>query len=132
MKILGAILGVLLLGLVGWALFGQQSEPADDEPKLTFAAIQSEVEQGDALLVDVRTTEEFAAGYYPSAKNVSLQAIEAGNYPTQDKAAKLYLYCNSGNRSGQATTILEKAGFTNVEDLGGLQDVKNLGGTLSQ
>ncbi len=131
MKILGAIVGILVLGLLGWVLFGQKSNSASDEPKLTFAAIQSEVTKRDALLVDVRTAAEFTSGYYPPAKNVSLQAIEAGNYPTQDKAAKLYLYCNSGNRSAQATTILEKAGYTNVIDLGGLQDVKNIGGKLS-
>lgn len=129
MKILGALVGVLVLGLVAWALFGQSDKEA--EPKLTFASIETEVNNGDALLVDVRTAAEFAEGYYPPAKNVSLQAIEAKNYPTQDKAAKIYLYCNSGNRSGQATTILKEAGYTNVVDLGGLGDVKSIGGKLS-
>ncbi|MFZ1484246.1 MAG: rhodanese-like domain-containing protein, partial [Candidatus Saccharimonadales bacterium] len=84
-----------------------------------------------ALLVDVRTAAEFNEGYYPPAKNVPLQAIEANNYPSADKAAKIYLYCNSGNRSGQATTILKNAGYTNVIDLGGLGDVKSIGGKLS-
>lgn len=129
MKILGAIVGVMLLGLLGLTMLGQ--EPTNEKQKLTFATIQPEVENGDALLVDVRTAAEFKDGYYPPAKNVSLQAIEAGSYPTQDKAAKIYLYCNSGNRSAQATAILQKAGYTNIVDLGGLQDVKNLGGKLS-
>ncbi|MFZ1484086.1 MAG: rhodanese-like domain-containing protein [Candidatus Saccharimonadales bacterium] len=129
MKILGALVGVLVLGLVGWALFGQNN--TETEPKLTFASIETEVNNGDALLVDVRTAAEFAEGYYPPAKNVSLQAIEANNYPSADKAAKIYVYCNSGNRSGQATTLLKKAGYTNVVDLGGLKDVKSIGGKLS-
>lgn len=129
MKLIGAIVGVIIFGLIGWALFGQKS--ANDGAKLSFATIESEVNKGDALLVDVRTAAEFNAGNYAPAKNVSLQTIEAKKFPTQDKTAKIYLYCNSGNRSGQATTILKKAGYTNVVDLGGLQDVKNLGGKLS-
>jgi rhodanese-related sulfurtransferase len=129
MKILGTIVGVILLGIIGFALFGQSSD--NQVPKLTFATVQSEANNDKALFIDVRTAEEFDQGNYPPAKNVSLQAIEAGNYPTQDKDAKIYLYCNSGNRSAQATAILEKAGYTNVVDLGGLQDVKNLGGKLS-
>lgn len=129
MKIVGALVGVLVLGLVGWAIFGQSNK--DTEPKLSFSTIESEVGRGDALLVDVRTAAEFNEGYYLPAKNVPLQAIEANNYPSADKAAKIYLYCNSGNRSGQATTLLEKAGYTNLVDLGGLGDVKSIGGKLS-
>ncbi len=96
-----------------------------------FAAIQDEIKQG-ALLLDVRTSEEFAAGHFENATNLPLAKIQSGEYPNVDKNTTIYVYCRSGNRSAQAKQLLEKAGFAKVEDLGGLGDVEKLGGALAQ
>ena len=56
--------------------------------------------------------------------------MQAGKLPDVAKDTKIYVYCHSGNRSGQATTILKNAGYTNVIDLHGLADVQTIGGKI--
>ncbi|MBP9761972.1 rhodanese-like domain-containing protein, partial [Candidatus Saccharibacteria bacterium] len=75
--------------------------------KLTFSIVQNEVNAGTATLLDVRTAEEFASGHFAGATNLSLQEIEAGRLPDSVKTQRLYVYCRSGNRSAQATTLLK-------------------------
>ena len=73
------------------------------------------------LIIDVRTAEEFAAGHFPGAINIShediIQGIEAYNV---SKDQTVLLYCRSGNRSGQAEVRLQSAGFTGAKNVGGL------------
>ena len=94
-----------------------------------FAAVQEDVKNG-AQLIDVRTTEEFKAGHFAESINVPLDKIQSGEFPNVAKNTTIYLYCRSGNRSSQAKQLLEKAGFTNVKDLGGLENIQKLGGIL--
>lgn len=95
-----------------------------------FAAVQEEVNSGQAFLIDVRTPEEFNTGHFENATNVPLDKIQKGSLPVNDKSKKIYVYCRSGNRSSQAVNRLKAIGFTNVKDLGGIDDVKKIGGTL--
>lgn len=94
-----------------------------------FAAIEAAVKQG-AVLLDVRTEAEFKGGHAPLATNLDVQEIARGTLPNVDKNTTIYVYCRSGNRSAQAKQLFEKAGFTKVQDLGGLQDVQRLGVSL--
>lgn len=123
------IVAVLILGVVGFTLLPDSSSATKDAPDTQFSAIQQDITSG-AMLYDVRTAQEFEASHFKNAVNFPVQDLEAGNFPDIDKQSKIYVYCQSGNRSAQATKLLNDAGYTNVTDLGGLQDVKNLGGTL--
>lgn len=72
-------------------------------------------------LIDVRTPEEFAAGYIPGAINISLQELQQKmNRIPKDKP--VIVYCRSGNRSAFAANLLMQAGYTEVYDLGGIID----------
>lgn len=71
------------------------------------------------LLIDVRTTEEFASGYINGAVNIPIDSI-ANRLSEIPKDQPVVLYCRSGNRSAQAARILENAGYTNIYDLGGI------------
>ncbi len=73
-----------------------------------------------ALIVDVRTTEEFAAGNYKGSINIPLAEVENNIKRFGNKDQKIIVYCRSGNRSGQAKKILEKHGYKNVLNGGGL------------
>ena len=95
-----------------------------------IAAINQAVADG-ALLLDVRTKKEFTESHFAGATNLPVDDIRSGNLPNGDKSRTIYVYCRSGNRSAQAKGLLERAGFTNVVDLGGLDDVKKMGGVLS-
>ncbi|MDO4691742.1 MAG: rhodanese-like domain-containing protein [Porphyromonadaceae bacterium] len=66
-----------------------------------------------AMLVDVRTPEEFAAGSVSGAVNIPLSTI--GSRLEEFKGKKgILVFCRSGNRSRQAKAILDKAGIPNV------------------
>ncbi len=105
---------------------------AQTEQATEFSRIEQEVNSGEAVMLDVRTPEEFAAGHAAAAELFSLQQLQAGQLPDIDPNTKLYVYCRSGNRSAEATAILETAGYTNIVDLGGLSDIQSLGATLVQ
>jgi sulfur-carrier protein adenylyltransferase/sulfurtransferase len=76
---------------------------------------------GGVVLIDVRETEEFAAGHIPGARHVPRGYLESrieGVVP--DRSARVVLYCASGNRSAYAARTLEQdLGYENVESMTG-------------
>ena len=75
------------------------------------------------ILVDVRTEEEFFAGHIKGSILIPYDLIgKQASSKLSDKSAKIIVYCRSGNRSGIAAHELLKMGYTNVYDLGGIQD----------
>lgn len=73
-------------------------------------------------LIDVRTKEEFEEGAAEGAVNIDIADMMEGKMPELPKDAEIGLYCRSGGRAGRAKTLLIKNGFTNVTNLGGLED----------
>ncbi len=120
-----------IIALVGGLVWLGQSNKQQTAADVTFASVTSDL-GGGAKLYDVRTADEYKAGHFAGAINWSLQDMQAGKLPDVAKDTKIYLYCHSGNRSSQTTTLLKNAGYTNVTDLHGLPDVKAIGGTLIQ
>lgn len=80
---------------------------------------QYEAAQG-AVLLDVRTPQEFAQGRIPGSRNLPLQEIDKAAQIWKDKAAPLFVYCLSGARSRQAVMSLEQMGYANVTNIGGI------------
>ena len=74
----------------------------------------------DAVLVDVRTPQEYRDGFIPGSKNVPLQAIDKVDAVVENKDTVLYVYCHSGARSRQAVSYLQHMGYTNVKNIGGI------------
>lgn len=77
-------------------------------------------DSNEPLVIDVRTEEEFAYGAYPGAINIPLDNIESKLSELGKKDRKIILYCASGGRSSYALQILKSAGFTNLENGGGI------------
>lgn len=73
-----------------------------------------------ALLLDVRTPEEFDEAHIDGAVNIPLSEIERRIAELGSKSRPVVLYCRSGNRSGQAARILARAGFEQIHDLGAM------------
>jgi phage shock protein E len=119
---------LVVVALVG-GVFVLGSGSSNNDPDLSFDTVTQDVNNG-SLLLDVRTPVEYASGHFTGAQNLSLQDIQANTLPNVAKDTTIYVYCQSGNRSGQATKLLERAGYTNIIDLGGLQDVRSIGGTI--
>ena len=73
-----------------------------------------------AILLDVRTPQEYREGHIPDSKNVPLQAIDKVADLAENKDTVLYVYCHSGARSRQATAMLQYMGYANVNNIGGI------------
>ena len=75
------------------------------------------------IILDVRTSDEFADGHIPGAINVANESIGA-EFPAElaDKNQLIYVYCRSGNRSKQAAEKLVALGYTNIVEFGGIID----------
>ena len=77
--------------------------------------------RSDIVILDVRTESEFTSGYIKNAINVPLDTIEVSiGDIISDKDKTILVYCRSGNRSKEASSILVKLGYTDVINFGGL------------
>lgn len=76
-----------------------------------------------AILIDVRSKEEYEKGYLKDAINISnidiIDKIEK-NFP--DKESIIIVYCQSGGRSADAAEKLVKNGYKKVYNLGGINN----------
>ena len=79
------------------------------------------IEQG-AFLVDVREPGEFSGGSAKGAVNIPLGSVATELNKFKGKE-NIVVFCRSGNRSGQAKSILEQNGIKNVVNGGTWEDV---------
>lgn len=76
----------------------------------------------NAVLLDVRTASEVRSGALPGAIHIDIMARGfAQKVAGLDRTKTYFIYCRSGNRSGQACQIMHRQGF----------DVRNLMGGIS-
>ena len=75
----------------------------------------------NAFVLDVRTEEELEEGQIPNAKNIDIYLGQGfmDELEKLDKSKNYYVYCRSGNRSGQACAIMNSLGFENAYNLAG-------------
>ena len=73
-----------------------------------------------AVLLDVRTPDEYRQGHIPGSKNVPLQSISKVAGMIDNKSTTIFVHCLSGARSRQAAAILKQMGYTNVKNIGGI------------
>ena len=99
---------------------------ADVTPQAKQSMVQSEKAKG--VWIDVRSAEEFNAGHLQDAVNIPHDKIIDGVKALgSDKDAPLNLYCRSGRRAEAALTELKNAGYTNVINHGGYEDLVKKG-----
>jgi len=73
----------------------------------------------NAVILDVRTDAEVADGIIPNAMHIDIHKGQGfiDELEALDKTKNYYVYCRSGNRSGQACAIMENLGFNNAYNL---------------
>ena len=104
-------------------------------PLAASAASMPETEKGIAqqantkgVWIDVRSAEEFNAGHLQDAINIPHeQILDRIQAVSPDKDAPINLYCRSGRRAEVALNALKKAGYTNVTNHGGYEDLVKKG-----
>ncbi len=77
-----------------------------------------------ALLLDVRTAEEYRNGHIDGSVNLPLDRIHLIENIVKDKKTPLYVHCYSGSRSGQAVSYLKRMGYTNATNIGGISSYR--------
>lgn len=88
--------------------FGQHVDAA------TFRAVDN------AVIIDVRTPEEYAQGHLPGAINLDVNAPDFGQQiAALDPESTYAVYCRSANRSRTALEMMQAAGLTRVVGLEG-------------
>jgi phage shock protein E len=79
----------------------------------------------DPLWIDVRSADEFQSGHVNDAVNIPYTEIGTRiGEVSADKDDLIFVYCRSGRRSGIARETLLEIGYTNVVNLGGLEDAR--------
>lgn len=78
----------------------------------------------NAVVLDVRTDDEIEAGMIPNAIHIDIYKGQEfiNEIEALDKTKNYYVYCKSGNRSGQACSIMNQLGFENAYNLMGGYD----------
>lgn len=78
-------------------------------------------ENKNYVIVDVRTPDEYKEGHIPNAINIPNETINEAVYnKLKDKNQLILIYCRSGSRSRQAAYKMQKLGYTNLVDFGGI------------
>ena len=73
-----------------------------------------------AVLLDVRTPQEYREGHIPDSRNVPLQELHRVASVAAEKDTPLFVYCHSGARSRQAVGELRRMGYLHVRNIGGI------------
>lgn len=119
----------MLIGLL--ALAGCGADETDPGAAATAAsttvaepdALVAAIEDG-AVVIDVRTPEEYAAGHLDGALNIDSAAEDFDEQVADlDPEASYVIYCASGNRAGQVIERLAEQGFTDMVNGGGYEEL---------
>jgi len=107
-----AILTFLFLG------YNQiQAQMAFNPPVKNISAHQAQdiLKNGEIVILDIRTPMEFNASRIEGAINIDFyERSFAQNLNKLDKNKTYFVYCRSGNRTGQSMPLFEKLGFKNI------------------
>ncbi len=118
MRPLCLVLTLLMLGC-------QQSSStptSTSEPHVVKGTEAKQLVASGALLLDVRTPEEFQQLHLDGARNVPLAELSAA-LPSLPKATPIVVYCAVGGRSARAAEMLASAGY-HVHNLGAMENWK--------
>lgn len=115
---------LLFVGLLAvlFVLAGCGKTPTVQKLSAEEAKQRLDTESG-IILLDVRTEEEHAARYIPGSILIPLNSLDTiAPQKLPDKNATIFIYCRSGNRSAEAADLLLKMGYSDIVDIGGIQD----------
>jgi rhodanese-related sulfurtransferase len=131
---------VLVLSIAG-AGCAKQSTPATPAPTTATAPAEPPVTNKDpeaarkliasgAVVIDVRRPDEFATGHVPNATNIPVEELggrltEVEQLSGGDKTRPIVVYCARGQRAGKAKEQLEAAGYSNIVNGGGFDELRD-------
>lgn len=112
MKIVNAML-MVLIGATGLALRAEETVAVQP----TAAQVTKSVDDGTALIVDVREQKDFKEGHLKSSSNLPISAIRSKEFPADfSKTKTTYLYCGcpEGKGAFEASKIMNAEGYNTI------------------
>jgi rhodanese-related sulfurtransferase len=104
------------LAAVAYLLWSRRSAPTGDLKAMLDRKAQ---------VLDVRTKAEFMSAAHPRALNIPLDQL-GGRLKELDPKRPILVCCESGSRSSVAVSLLKRAGFTEVANLGSWRRIHTL------
>ena len=106
-----------VLALMAIFIFVITSEK-DGITRIDVKTLLNKLENEEITLLDVRESSEYEGGHIEGAVNAPLSSLDANqlSYPRDEP---IYVICRSGNRSAQAASQLQDAGYTEIYDVSG-------------
>lgn len=104
------------------------SELLQQQQILAPAEFQVAIDNGNAVLVDVRTPQEYASGHIPGSINLDWTAPDyEQRFAGLDRERPVLVYCAIGGRSDQARAYLQEKGYQVIELEDGIASWKKAG-----
>lgn len=109
---------------------GKITMEENQNTKLSYKSVSMDeglkmmADSSDFILLDVRRSDEFAAGHIPHAVLFTNELMTKADAEKllQNKEQRIYVYCRSGHRSKEASQKLVDYGYSNVIEIGGILD----------
>jgi rhodanese-related sulfurtransferase len=87
-------------------------------PEIDQNSFAARLVEDDVLIVDVRESREYRPGHVPGATNLPLSVLPA-RLPGLPRDCPVYVICQSGGRSAQATALMRGVGIDAINVSGG-------------
>jgi len=112
-----AVLTVLLLQIAALSFGCESDEPAQVKVISGKEAREIDAASSKAVLLDVRTQEEFDNTNIPGSILIPYDELESRLSELPDKTAEIIIFCRAGRRSAIAADILISNGYKKVYDM---------------
>lgn len=130
-KTILTIATLLIVGIIMFNIFNKANTEKGTTMSIDISIEEFKEKRAETkgVLIDVRTQGEYDEGHL--AETDLQYNLMNGEFQSQldslDKDETYYLYCRTGNRSGQAARIMKNAGFDKVYNVGGFEELVDAG-----
>ena len=126
------LITIIAILLVQANLFVQSKNKKQITGKLTIKEAYNKIQENknnpDLVILDVRTQDEYKKGHIENAINIDYYSKTLKKELNKLDKSKTYLvYCRSGSRSSKTIAIMEKLGFKEIYNIGGMIDWEKAG-----
>lgn len=121
---------ILIIGLIMFNIFSNKTDEKETQRiDISVEEFKEMKTETPGIIIDVRTKGEYEEGHLVEADHQYdlMNGDFAAQLDSLNKDETYYLYCRSGNRSGQAARMMKQNGFEKVYNVGGFQDLANAG-----
>lgn len=115
---------LFIILVCSFTLVGCSNQNNKSNELINYVEAKEQIINYGAVLIDVRTEEEYNAGHIDGAILLSLDLLDESSVSeiVMTKGTPIIVYCASGNRSHQAVEKLTDLGYTKVYDLGSMSN----------